>query len=67
MVCAPSCMGEALPGKPVFSVTVSRAFGSVYVQAIPVNAGISGSREIAQARMRDDDLVQLLSPNWMEK
>lgn len=61
---APSSFGAT------FHVSVSRAYGSVHVRAEPVGGrGTSGQRAAMtlRAKVQNDDLIRLLSPNWMEK
>ncbi|CAM9094247.1 unnamed protein product [Laminaria digitata] len=58
------------PGEPPrdvkFRVTVSRAFGSIYVRAGPLDAQRPTRRHAMMARIKDEDLIPLISPNWME-
>lgn len=50
-----------------FSVTVSRAFGWIYARTVSLGTGRMRRGLVYMARTRDQDLIQLLSPNWMEK
>lgn len=53
----------ALPRDVKFRISVSRAFGSIYAQAEPLDAS---GRHAFMARIKDEDLIPLVSPNWME-
>lgn len=50
-----------------FCVTVSRAFGFIYARAVSLGTGRMRRGQATMARARDEDLIPLLSPNWMEK
>lgn len=55
-----------LPRDVKCRVSVSRAFGSIYVWAEPPNAQQATGRHVMMARIKDEDLIPLVSPNWME-
>ncbi|CAM9153732.1 unnamed protein product, partial [Hapterophycus canaliculatus] len=50
-----------------FHITLSRAFGSIYARAVSLGTGSIRRGHTVMARTRDEDLIPLLSPNWMEK
>ncbi|CAM9831136.1 unnamed protein product [Scytosiphon promiscuus] len=54
-------------GGDTFCVTLSRAFGSVYARAVSLGTGRMSRGHTMIARTRDEDMISLLSPNWMEK
>lgn len=56
-----ACDGET------FNVSVSRAFGFIYARAVSLGKGRMRRGQATMARTRDEDLIPLLSPNWMEK
>lgn len=49
-----------------FRVSVSRAFGSIYVWARPLDVQREIRRTAVMARLQEEDLIPLVSPNWME-
>lgn len=57
--------GES-PRDVKFRVSVSRAFGSIYVRAGPLDEQRPTRRHEMMARIKDEDLIPLVSPNWME-
>lgn len=56
----------APPRDNIFRVFVSRVFGSIYVRARPLGAQRDTRRAAVMARLKDEDLILLVSPNWME-
>lgn len=50
-----------------FRTTVSRAFGSIYVFAEPSFSVSKTIPRVVMARASDQELMLLLSANWMEK
>ncbi|CAB1096739.1 unnamed protein product [Ectocarpus sp. CCAP 1310/34] len=60
-------MGVCLGDHDRFCVTVSRAFGSIYARAVALGTGSMRKGQAVAARTKDEDLIPLLSPNWMEK
>ncbi|CBJ33086.1 expressed unknown protein [Ectocarpus siliculosus] len=60
-------MGVCRGGSDRFGVTVSRAFGSIYARAVVLGTGSMRKGQAVTARTKDEDLIPLLSPNWMEK
>lgn len=50
-----------------FCITLSRAFGSIYAQAVSLGTGRIPRGHTVMARTKEEDLIPLLSPNWMEK
>ncbi|CAN0143774.1 unnamed protein product [Ectocarpus sp. 12 AP-2014] len=60
-------MGVCRGGSDQFCVTVSRAFGSIYARAVALGTGSIRKGQAVTARAKDEDLIPLLSPNWMEK
>lgn len=64
----PSTMKQSgAPRRDVkFRVSVSRAFGSIYVRARPLVGQRATRSNAVMARIKDEDLIPLVSPNWME-
>lgn len=65
----PQQLEPSLSGSPLganFRVSVSRAFGSIYVRAVPQDGTEETRGHALVARAKDEDLITLLSPNWME-
>ncbi|CAM9445389.1 unnamed protein product, partial [Ectocarpus sp. 8 AP-2014] len=60
-------MGVCRGGSDRFCVTVSRAFGSIYARAVVLGTGSMRKGQAVTARTKDEDLIPLLSSNWMEK
>ncbi|CAN0512508.1 unnamed protein product, partial [Ectocarpus sp. 12 AP-2014] len=60
-------MGVCRGDSDRFCVTVSRAFGSIYTRAVALGTGSMRKGHAVTARSKDEDLIPLLSPNWMEK
>ncbi|CAM9558534.1 unnamed protein product, partial [Ectocarpus sp. 13 AM-2016] len=60
-------MGVCRGDSDRFCVTVSRAFGSIYARAVALGTGSMRKGQAVTARSKDEDLIPLLSPNWMEK
>lgn len=48
-------------------MTVSRVFGSVYARAVSFGTGGMRRGQAVMTRAREEDLIPLLSSNWMEK
>lgn len=64
-----SCRPASPPedGGDRFCVTISRAFGSIYARAVSLGTGRLRRGLVVIARTRDEELIPLLAPNWMEK
>ena len=65
----PCCRSAPLPEGEGdrFGVTISRAFGSIYARAVSLGTGRLRRGLAVIARTRDEELIPLLAPNWMEK
>lgn len=63
----PKIASESEQDRDRFSITLSRAFGSVYARAVSLGTGRIRKGHTIMARTKEEDLIPLLSPNWMEK
>lgn len=58
---------DVSPKSEAFHVSVSRAFGFIYVRAAALGTGRTTTGQTILVRTQDDNLIPLLSANWMEK